>query len=299
MTRMRLAIIVALAGGLAVAGLAVSHAMRKPARFANRLADLSAIAMNAALPRSDAFGRLTSYPGKVDVPCPAREARMAVLLLIGQSQTGNHAAARHVSAHGDRVAGRFAGTCQIAASPLLGTTGTWGESWTPLANAMIAAGVADRVVLVPAGIGATSISQWRAGGRLNAMMLETVKDAQAAYRITHVLWHQGENDFAEGTTAEAYREMFLSLVASLRAAGVDAPVFASVSSRCADGWTPDNPIAAAQRALPGAAPGVHAGVDTDRLVGVEDRYDGCHFGSRAQETVAAAWLGILRAHPPR
>ena len=244
---------------------------------------------------ADYYGRLMRWEGKVEVSCPAQDARTMVLLIAGQSQTGNHAGQRHASAHGERVLNYLDGRCFLAASPLLGATGLWGESWTLLGNKLVEAGQADRVILVLASVSGTPLSRWSEGGDLNRVLLEAARQAQSRYRITHMLWHQGEADYEEGTPREDYARMFLGLVGSLRRAGLDAPVFVSVASTCEPGWRPDNSVAEAQRALPDPAKGIFPGVDTDRLVGAIDRYDGCHFGASGQEKFAEAWMKALAA----
>src|SRR5271166_5228913 len=50
-------------------------------------------------------------------------------------------------------------------------------------------------------------------------MKPLLADLVSRYRVTHVLWHQGEADFVLGTSADAYRRDFLSFAASLRAQG--------------------------------------------------------------------------------
>src|SRR6516225_4567696 len=51
---------------------------------------------------TDRFGRLLSYPGKIEIPCPARDDRTAVLLVIGQSNAANYQGQRYQSKD-DRV----------------------------------------------------------------------------------------------------------------------------------------------------------------------------------------------------
>jgi len=242
----------------------------------------------------DSLGRLTSYPGKKAVACPAQDGRTAVLLLIGQSNTGNHAEKKHASAYGARVLNFFDGKCYVAQSPLLGTTGRSGESWTLLGNKLLAAGVFRNVILIPAGIVGTPIIRWQKGGDLNEMLMGVLAMARQRYRITHVLWHQGEVDFIIKTGEDDYQRMFGSLLASLRDQGVDAPTFVSVATQCAPDWIADNPIARAQKALPSRQQRLFAGVDTDKLVGVADRYDTCHFGAGGQEKFARAWRDIIK-----
>lgn len=75
----------------------------------------------------DRAGRLVSDDQKSAVPCPAQTDRTAVLLLIGQSNAGNHGGQRFHSEHGKKVVNFFDGRCFVAASPLLGSDGNEGE----------------------------------------------------------------------------------------------------------------------------------------------------------------------------
>jgi len=259
------------------------------------------LATEPAGPVLDALNRLVDFPReKAEIECIAQDPRTIVLLLIGQSNAANFHGQRHVSEYGDRIVNYFDGRCYRAASPLLGTSGHQGESWTLLGNKLIAAGLADSVVLVPAAIGGSRIVRWQAGGDLNTAMLEQVAGAMARYRFTHVLWHQGESDFTHDTPADSYTKMFDSLLGSLRRQGVDAPVFVSVTSRCRDydKWYPDNPIAAAQLALPDPRKGTYPGVNSDALMKFQDRHDDCHFGASGQDMFADEWLSIIANHRP-
>lgn len=241
----------------------------------------------------DGFGRLTSYPGKKAIACPAQDRKTAVLLLIGQSNTANHAEQKHTSASGANVLNHFDGKCYLAESPLLGTTGIAGESWTLLGNKLLASSSFVKVILVPAGISGTPISRWQKGGDLNEMLMGVLAATLKRYRITHILWHQGEVEFIIKTGEDDYKRMFGSLLSSIRERGIDAPMFVSVATRCAPDWQADNPTARAQKALPSLGQKVYSGVDTDTLVGDADRYDTCHFGATGQEKFAQAWLDVI------
>ena len=242
----------------------------------------------------DTYGRLTGYPGKKAVACPAQDRKTAVLLLIGQSNTGNHAEQKHTSAFGAKLLNYFNGKCYVAGSPLLGTTGSAGESWTLLGSKLLKAGSFGKVILVPAGINGTPISRWQKGGDLNEMLMGVLDAVGKRYRITHILWHQGEVDFMIKTGEGDYQRMFGSLLSSIRDRGIEAPMFASVATKCAPDWNADNPTARAQKALPSPGQKVFAGVDTDSLVGDADRYDTCHFGASGQEKFAQAWFDIIK-----
>jgi hypothetical protein len=220
------------------------------------------------------------------------------LLIVGQSNTGNHAGQRYESDYGSRVVNLWDGKCYAAESPLLGTTGSWGESWTLLANKLIKKGLAEQVVLIPAGIGGTSISRWQEGGDLNRMLIEGLRGMNSKYKVTQVLWHQGESDYLEKTSEHEYAESFISLVGTLRKQGVTAPVYISVASKCGidRSWSRSNPVASAQHRLADPAKRFFAGPDTDSLLNKVDRFDDCHFAGSGQEKFADAWVEAIK-HP--
>jgi hypothetical protein len=267
------------------------HALRNMKR--------STVGQTAFVTRFDSFGRLTDWAGKQSVACPAQDARTAVILFVGQSIQGNHAGERSTSAHGDRVVSWFDGACTIAQSPLLGTTGMMGEPMTAFGNGLIAGGLFDRIILVPSAVGGTAIARWSAGGDLNGMLAGVLDKLAPQYRITQVVWHQGEDDFTAQTSEDAYRRGFDQLAAMIRAHGVAAPILVSVATRCDDDskWKSDNPVARAQRRLPDAARGLFAGVDTDSLLTPLDRYDDCHLGGSGVAKYANALVEAVRQLP--
>jgi hypothetical protein len=89
-----------------------------------------------SLVRTDEFGRLVSYPGKMEITCPIQDKQTAVLLLVGQSNAANYQGQLHQSAD-DRVVNFVNGRCYRAASPLLGADGQQGETWTLLSNKLV------------------------------------------------------------------------------------------------------------------------------------------------------------------
>jgi Carbohydrate esterase, sialic acid-specific acetylesterase len=244
----------------------------------------------------DDHARLIAFSDKTPIACPAQTDRTAVFLIVGQSNASNAGGQRFRSVTG-RVAGYFEGKCSIAASPLLGTSGTAGEPWSAVGDRLVSSGSFDEVVLIPAAIGGSGLSEWIAGGDLHSMLQQTVQDAQQHYRITHVLWHQGESDLLLGTNEDAYVSEFQSLASDLRKWGVTAPIYVSVATRCQQPegqWSPDNPISRAQRRLGNSGEGFAPGIDTDALLTAIDRSDGCHFGGSGMAKVIAAWTEILR-----
>ena len=247
--------------------------------------------------KTDSAGRLLSYQGKIEVNCPEQTSRTAVILIAGQSNAANNGAERHNTRYPDRVLNFVAGRCYVAASPLLGSTGFAGESWTPMADELLGAGAFDRVILAPVAVGASSVAQWAKGGPLNGSMIPLVQDLTDRYHVTHVLWHQGETDFALKTDPADYAERFLSFVDTLRTNAVNAPVFVSKATRCGPSWGEPNAIRTTQQLLSSGNPGLRLGVDTDELIETQDRYDDCHFANSGEIKAAKAWAAILTHQP--
>ena len=245
--------------------------------------------------------RLIGDESKTPVTCPTQTDRTAVLLILGQSNAANDGGQRHRSNYGNHVVNAFGRRCFIAASPLLGSTDTKGEYWTLLANQLIASGQYDSVILAPLAYSGSEVARWAAGGDINPVLVDTVKQLQdSGYRITNVLWVQGEKDLVLGTTMEAYQQRFLSMVDTLRQHGVEAPVYISIASKCLEpsngGFKehiPDNAIVRAQMALSKSGHGIREGANTDALLDGDDRYDDCHIGGTGAEKVSRAWLNLL------
>jgi hypothetical protein len=240
----------------------------------------------------DEAGRLIAYPGKAEVPCPAAGPDTAVVLAIGQSNIANHSEKRVTSRHRSEVVNFFGGKCYRAASPLLGATGEEGEFLTLLGDRLLDDGAYRSVVIVSSAIGASGIAMWRKGGVLNGLLLHVLNGLPPGYRITEVLWLQGETD-SGAVSPEDYTTAFRSLLDTLADGGVTGPVFLSVATRCFPAWKTDNPTAGAQRLLVDGRR-VFLGADTDALLADADRRpDGCHFGASGQEKAASAFAEAI------
>ena len=113
-----------------------------------------------------------------------------------------------------------------------------------------------------------------------------------------MLWHQGESDIQLNTTEASYKADLSSLIGTIRSLGVTALFYVSKASYAGQEhykhWTPINPVTSAQRELVDGQT-ILAGVDTDSLVLLSDRFDGTHFSASGQEKFAAAWVALLRA----
>ncbi|WP_226583686.1 sialate O-acetylesterase [Acuticoccus sediminis] len=251
--------------------------------------------------RFDANGRIVADETKTHVVCPAQSDRTAVLLVLGQSNAANHAGQRYRSAYGNHVVNFFEGQCFVAASPLLGATDTKGEYWTELGNLLVASGTFDTVVIAPLAFDGSEVARWVDGGDLNALLIDTMAHlGSAGYRVTEVLWHQGEMDYVLGTSAQDYSDRFLSMIGTLRTYGIAVPVYVSVASVCLEpsnggfkAHAAHNPIVRAQAALPALDSTLRPGVNTDTLLDDLDRFDDCHIGGSGTDKVARAWADLL------
>jgi hypothetical protein len=243
----------------------------------------------------DQFGRLLTYPGKIEIACPSRDQMTAVLLLIGQSNAANSQGQRHQSGD-DRVINFSAGHCYRAASPLLGADGELGETWTLLGTKLIQSGLYRTVILIPAAVGGSVIHRRASGGDLNKMMVAVIQAAKIRYTITEVLLDQGAADFTRHTPEDQYRSDLKSLIDAIRAQGVSAPFFITRCSVGGGDWVEDNPVAKAQASLADSQRAIFDGPDTDHDVTPLDRYDGYHFAASGQEKYTDAWIHLFRAY---
>ena len=219
--------------------------------------------------QGDAAHRLIKYPNKQEVLCPAQTERTYVLLVSGQSNSANHGGQRFASEFGDKVINFHNGKCYIAKSPLLGSTGLEGESWTLLGNLLIKSGAAERVIITTTGVAGSAVSQWEAGGTFATLLLKDVQTLQSRYRVTHMFWHQGETDYGKRTSAADYVKIFTGLAEALRQTGMNAPIYVSNASQCwIDAhWHKDNSVVQAQKSLVNPEKNIRAGVDSDALMG--------------------------------
>ena len=218
----------------------------------------------------------------------------AVLLLIGQSNGGNHGDVQHVANRRVFNFNVFDGLCYPARDPLLGATGDGGSPWCILGDALVEAGFASSVLLVPLCVGGATVEQWAPGGGYHHRMTYCLRRlSEAGFWPSHVLWHQGEANALYGTEAAAYCRAFRALVGSLRQLEISAPVYVAIASYFAvpGGYAAQQQVVGgAQRSLVDAEEGIFQGPDTDVI---RERYDGCHIGGDGLIAHAQAWRVVL------
>jgi hypothetical protein len=215
-----------------------------------------------------------------------------VLLVLGQSNAAN--TVRGFLYEPKRRTLNFNaldGRCYVAQEPLLGMYERgqeWrgdGSIWT-----MVADRLPGQVVVAPIALVGSSVADWSEGYAHERLALALSGLSKVGLSPTWVVWHQGETDAQEGTSGEEYVRHFERVVATIRGAGFDAPIYVAQATIC--GSFPSEEIRAAQAALAGL-PGVRPGPDTDALSHVGLRYDGCHFSAEGAKRHADLWVDAL------
>lgn len=229
--------------------------------------------------------------GREAVSCWDIDPNAAVILAMGQSNAGNYGETRYRPVQQVFNFNWADGKCYRAEDPLLGSTGDRGSVWTRLGDALIESHRFKQVVIVPIGVGGSSVRDW-AGSHGPAQRAVLAQEAlsRVGLHITHVLWHQGEADYE--MHKEVYSRLFANMTEYIRSHGINAPVFVATATICNN--TGADQIREAQRELPFKLANVYAGPDTDALDSIYDRRDNlCHFSDRGLALHARMWRDVI------
>jgi hypothetical protein len=239
------------------------------------------------------FSQLIKDPTKSPIQAPLVTDKTIVAFVFGQSNSANGEGERF-QANGDNVFNYFDNHYYIASDPLLGATGTAGSMWTITANKLIEKKMADKVILIAAGVGGTSVKQWRNGGDLNKMLESRLKETQERHiDITHFLWHQGESD--NGTYEAEYENGLTEVIKLTQHYYPHAKFFVSQASAHCPNASSDA-ILKSQREVT-KLENVFLGPNTD-LIDAIDRWDGCHLSGRGVEKASNSWVEFIQ-HPQK
>lgn len=242
------------------------------------------------------LGAFSNLATKKEVRCPTQDDSTMVILVIGQSNSANHAEKKYKSKYTDSVLNYYLGKCYTAESPLLGASGLEGEYITLIGDELFKKRSPSNVILVNKSIGGSTIREWSDTGQLNSDLVFTLNALNQKYRITSVIWHQGESDFASGTTFRQYLKSFNDIKSVLNNSNVTAPIFIVVSTICGynANWTAQNPVAIAQKSLINDKD-IILGFDGDSTLLASDRRaqspsqePNCHLSEQGQIKLASA-----------
>lgn len=214
----------------------------------------------------------------------------AIIFTFGQSNSACHGQGTYTCRN--QVYEYFNGHLYPAKEPLIGATGINGCSvWTRLADMLIDSGFYKQVVLIPAGIGATTIKCW-SEGECNKKLSETLDwISKDKIIVTHIIWHQGESDNLENTPKEVYKSKLKKIYKQIRVSGIQSDFYVCVAS-----YHPgmigikengnDAIIRQAQVEFVNETPGTKPGPDTDLFNLASDRHDGVHFSRNGLDKFA-------------
>ena len=249
---------------------------------------------------------------------------LMVALVMGQSNAADFGETLGSEFNGKFTNNVYAmrenGSCKRANDPLSWLNFHYGgyrsSVWSRLGQRIIDSGAYDNVLFVSIAFGGSKIESFLPGAvlvgiSLNDMILDAIQKLKDRdFEITHILWHQGESDaiiediipplgfpltyYSKTTTTSEYISRFKTLLQSIRDAGVDAPIYPAVATRC-DDFPPESRIRDAQIELGTMADlGIYPGPDTDTIETDSFlRYDGCHMTDLGLDEHAELWLEKL------
>jgi len=221
---------------------------------------------------------------RVEVTCSPMSPGTAVIVVVGQSLSVNSVPTAYTPAQNnvDQL-NIYDGKCYKAQDPLLGINvsgapvtakrGTW---MARLADNLVAHGRFDRVIIVPMGVGATTVDQWASDStapylknKINAVALRM---AQAQIPCTAIMWGQGESDTGAGTSQASYAASLHTVIAEFQRAIPACPMLIARESYYY-GSTSSGVVAAQASVVNGTT--VFAGEDVDSIPPA-GRYDNTH-----------------------
>jgi hypothetical protein len=223
--------------------------------------------------------------------------RVAVIVIIGQSNAANHGAGKYVARRQVDNFNLYDGKCYHGQDPLLGASGDGGNFATRLGDKLIDAGLFDRVILAPIAMGGTIVEQWAEEGMFNRRIPVVIRRLHDAGLSTDfILWQQGEGNQGVGDIGgRQYRKNLLEVIRTFRRCGVTAPFFVSLTTTCGGPHPNAQNIRAGQKSVVNPTAAIYQGADTD-TIGLEHRWDTCHFNEVGLDMVASLWLEVISTY---
>jgi hypothetical protein len=213
-----------------------------------------------------------------------------VFITAGQSNSANHGAGRQAPMD-DRVSAWTGTEWKLAVDPQPLCTGTDGSPWPLLGDALVQK-LRVPVAFASVGFGGSPVQQWHPDGELYPR-IRSVLRALGAEQVRGVLWHQGEHDTANRTSAGEYASRLNAVIEASRVdggqnlwwfvAGV-AYVYPTTRAYEAEVRAGQARVCDGERTF--------AGPTTDDLLGIYRR-DGVHFSEIGLREHARRWAEVL------
>jgi len=241
--------------------------------------------------KKNQYDQLTFYHDKIQIERPLIDKKTLIIFTFGQSNSANHGGEKFFPKN-ENIINYWNKNYYLASDPLLGATGVAGSVWTNLGTKIVDNNLAEKVIIMAAGVSGTSIKKWANYGSLNEMLIERLKEAKKQkLDINYFLWHQGESDYI--LSPVIYSKKLSEVIKLTKKFYPKSDFFVSQASKC--GVYPSNESLLNTQKEITKLNGVYLGPNTD-LIEVEDRYDGCHLSGRGLEKHADAWFRIVKNH---
>ena len=222
--------------------------------------------------------------------------RTMIFLAFGQSNAANYGGGTY-DCH-NNVYNFYKDELFHAKEPLLGPDGSGSSVWTRVADMVIDSGLYDNVIIVPIGIGQTSIDKWVNGDCRPILDKALAGLKKGNIKLSHIFWDQGETDNVDGTSKIEYKKKLNKLVDIFRNQGINAPFYSSVTSYFPYNNTYPlgiNPlITEAQIEVIKERKDVLWGPNTDSLNLAYYRADAVHFTENGLDVFARSWFKKIK-----
>ncbi|MBN8956543.1 MAG: hypothetical protein J0H17_08165 [Rhizobiales bacterium] len=223
----------------------------------------------------------------------------AVIVTLGQSNSANYLGYGETPYVASPLVHNFNylnGGMYLAADPLLGCPGEYGNYGARLGDLLISRGRFQRVIIAPIAINASLAEHWKDGGIFNQNLRVVLRRLLAAgLTPTFICYQQGESDNRIGTSSASITASLRSMVTTIRAEGVNAPVFIALTALW-PGYSNDAQIRAGQAAAVDHSLGIYQGPDTDTLDAATYRTGGVHFNAAGAQAFADLTEQVLAAY---
>ncbi|MGI4021105.1 MAG: sialate O-acetylesterase [Janthinobacterium lividum] len=225
-----------------------------------------------------------------------KSEKTMIILAFGQSNSADYG--KGIYNCKNEVYNYYKGDLYRAKEPLLGADGSGSSVWTRVADMVIDSGLYKKVIIIPCGIGQTSVQCWSDGDCRKTLeeTLDYLKKDNIS--LTHIFWDQGETDNVDKTTKDEYKQRLKNVISIVRKKGFSADFYCSLTSYVP--FNNNNPlginkaILGAQQETIKEVQHVKEGPNTDLLNLAYDRFDYLHFTEHGLDKLAYEWYKKIK-----